>query len=327
MHSGRVTRPVSQWGCQVEITRLLVPVLTVGLCVPAAMSTAAPTAATPTGAVSSPTARTAHAAPPVPTLVDVRAGHRGKVDRVVFVFRGGVPKQREVEYVDELLGEGSGLPVRVAGRAVLQVRLRPSKSHTDAGVATAPGRTAFALPNVMTVVPAGDFEAVTLHGIGLAKKTPFRVRTLKDPYRVVIRIRAGFRTVDRKVWFFHEDRFVANRQPFFVPRLRPVRPGTPATGVMDRLFAGPLPQERAKGLRLLRSRAKDYTDLSVADGIARVRLLGGCSSGGSTVSIAGEIMPTLRQFGTVDWVKIYDPQGPTEVPSGDVDSIPECLEP
>lgn len=266
------------------------------------------------------------AAEPVPTLVGIRAAHHPGLDRVVFEFEGGLPSSRRVRYVDELLADGSGLPVRIAGRAVLRVRFELAQAH-DGGEVTAPARKAFALPNVMTTVRAGDFEAVTTYGIGLAKRTRFRIFAMDDPSRVVIRVRAGFPTVDRKVFFFNEDRFVANDEPFFVPRLRPVRPTSPATGVMDRLFAGPLPSERAHGLRLLRSKAKDYADLTIDDGIARVRLTGGCSSGGSTVSIAGEIMPTLRQFDTVDWVKIYDPDGTTEAPAGDVDSIPECLEP
>ncbi|WP_439657916.1 hypothetical protein ACSHWB_36780 [Lentzea sp. HUAS TT2] len=63
------------------------------------------------------------------------------------------------------------------------------------------------------------------------------------------------------------------------------------------------------------------------DGIARVRLTGGCSSHGSTFSVADEIMPTLKQFSSVRWGKIYDPQGDTERPTGQTDSIPECLEP
>jgi hypothetical protein len=96
---------------------------------------------------------------------------------------------------------------------------------------------------------------------------------------------------------------------------------------MDRLFAGPLPGERAHGLRLLLSGAKDFADLSIEDGIARVRLVGGCRSGGSTVTIAGEIMPTLRQFDSVDWVKIYGPGGNTADPDGPGDSIPDCLNP
>jgi hypothetical protein len=56
-------------------------------------------------------------------------------------------------------------------------------------------------------------------------------------------------------------------------------------------------------------------------------MLGGCSSGGSTVSLAGEAVPALKQFPNVSWVKILDPDGNTETPLGRSDSIPECLEP
>lgn len=170
-------------------------------------------------------------------------------------------------------------------------------------------------------------EAVTTYGIGLAKKTPFHVFTLQSPSRVVIDIRAAFRTVNRRIFFFNRDNFVDNIDPFFSPRLRPVRPLSPATGVMDRLFAGPLASEKAVGLQLLRSHATGYAALAIADGVARVRLTGGCNSDGSTVSVAGEIMPTLRQFASVDWVKIFDPAGSTENPTGHTDSIPACLEP
>ena len=266
------------------------------------------------------------AAEPVPTLVGIRAAHHPGFDRVVFEFEGGLPSSRRVRYVDELLADGSGLPVRIAGRAVLRVRFELAQAHDGAEV-TAPARKAFALPNVMTTVRAGDFEAVTTYGIGLAKRTDVEVFTLRNPDRVVVDVRAAFRTVDRRVYFFDSDRFVANREPFFVPRLRPVRPRTPATGVMDRLFAGPLPAERADGLRLLRSEATGFERLSIDDRIARITLTGGCSSHGSTVTVAGHILPTLRQLATVDWVKVYDPDGDTGSPTGNTDSIPECLEP
>lgn len=262
----------------------------------------------------------------VPTLVDIRASHHRGFDRVVLEFDGGLPSSREVRYVDRLVADGSGLPVRVAGRAILRVVLSPAQAH-DAGGATVPRRRAFELPNVMTTVRAGDFEAVTTYGIGLAKRTPFEVFTLEDPSRLVIDVRAGFRTVQRPVFFLDRDRFVDNVEPFFVPRLRPVLPGTPATGLMDRLFAGPLPAERRHGLRLLRSSATGFDDLTVSGGVARVRLTGGCSSGGSTVTIAGSIMPTLRRLPTVDWVKVLDPAGRTGSPTGSTDSIPACLEP
>jgi hypothetical protein len=45
------------------------------------------------------------------------------------------------------------------------------------------------------------------------------------------------------------------------------------------------------------------------------------------VTIAGEIMPTLRNLASVAWVKIYGPSGHTEHPLGQRDSLPACLEP
>jgi hypothetical protein len=131
----------------------------------------------------------------------------------------------------------------------------------------------------------------------------------------------------KKVYFENPPRFVANTPPFVTGVLRPVLPGTPATGVIDRLFAGPTPSEYAAGLRLLQSGATSFTGLSIRATVARVRLTGGCSSGGSTISIADEIFPTLKQFGTVDFVKIYDPSGHTGTPTGQSDSIPDCLNP
>ena len=261
-----------------------------------------------------------------PTLVDIRATHHPGFDRIVFEFQGGLPSSHDAMYVDQLLGDGSGLPVRIAGRAVLQVSFTPAQAH-DAQGTTVLRRIAFPLSNIMTVVRSGDFEAVTTYGIGLAKKTPFHVSTLQSPSRVVIDVRAAFPTVDRKVFFLNRDNFVDNVDPFFTPVLRPVRQGSPATGVMDRLFAGPLPGEQADGLQLLRSHARGFADLVIADGVARVRLTGRCNSDGSTVSIAGEVMPTLREFANVDWVKIFDASGSTETPTGHTDSIPACLEP
>jgi hypothetical protein len=263
----------------------------------------------------------------VPTLVGIRAAHHPTYDRVVFDFTGGVPSRHWVRYVSPLRADASGKVVPVAGRAILAVTMSPTNAHTPSGVPTAPAKIAFALPNVMTVVRAGDFEAVTTYGIGLAKKESFHVFTLRHPDRLVIDIRSTFRTVWKKVYFFNQRRYLANTEPFFTPVLRPVRPWTPATGGMDRTIAGPTPREYAHGRRLLSSKATGFTRLRINNGIARVQLTGGCSSGGSTVSIAGEIMPSLRQFATVDHVKIYDPWGRTESPWGHTDSIPECLEP
>ena len=268
----------------------------------------------------------ASASPETPTVVSITASHRRGHDRVVFRFDGGLPEHVSARYVDRLVGDGSGLPVRIAGQAVLRVRFSDAQAHDDSGETVA-ARTAYALPNVMTTVRAGDFEAVTTYGVGLARRTRFRVSSRENPSRVVLNVRAAFRTVDREVYFFDRDAYLANDESFFVATKRPVLPGSPATGVMDRLFAGPVPREHANGLRLLRSHATSYDDLGISDRIARVRLTGGCSSDGSTVTVAGEIMPTLRQFASVDWVKVLAPDGTTGSPTGNTDSIPACLEP
>lgn len=256
----------------------------------------------------------------------MRGAHHPGFDRIVLDFAGGLPPSRQARYVDQLVGDGSGDPITVAGQAILRLRLSPAEAH-DAGGPTVPRNRAFSLPNVMTAVQAGDFEGVTTYGIGLEKRTRFHLFTQRHPDRVVLDIRADFRTVPRRVYLFDRVNFLANQQPFFTPVLRPVQPGSPARGVLDRLFAGPVPVERAQGLRTLRSAATGFSHLAVGDRVARVRLAGGCDSGGSTVGVAGEILPTLRQFVSVDWVKVFDPAGTTERPTGHVDSVPTCLEP
>lgn len=282
-----------------------------------------------TAAEASPSAPQAQraAAPPYPTLVGVRAVHRGAFDRVVFKFRGSLPMVR-TRYVDELIADGSGKRVRIAGRAILQVTFEPARAHTAQGAATAaPRRRAFALPNVMTAVRSGDFEGQVNYGLGLARKSPVKVTSVPAKRRVIVQVRAGFPTVKRQVFFLDRDNFQTGEEPYFVPVRRRVLATEPATAVMDRLFAGPTPAEFRRGLRLIRSGATTFTDLEITDGIARVRLLGRCNSRGSTATIANEIQPTLRQFDTVDWVKIYDPTGQTGTPGGPSDSIPTCLEP
>jgi len=165
-------------------------------------------------------------------------------------------------------------------------------------------------------------------------KQPFEVFTLTSPSRLVIDIEAAFQTVPKQVFFIDVNKVEEGTPPYVTPVSRPVLPASPATGVMDRLFAGPTPGEAEAGLLppkfpslTERSGATDYRNLRIRNGIARIKLTGGCDSGGSTVTVADEIMPTLKQFDTVDFVKIYDPDGETEQPRGRTDSIPFCLEP
>ena len=258
----------------------------------------------------------AHRAP-LPVLTSVKARHVGDLDRVVFRFSGGVPASVYASWVDTLVHDGSGLPVRVAGAKVLAVFMNNAAAH-DADGSTGRARTAFALPNVITAVGAGDFEGTVTFGLGVQRQTSFRVDT--QAHRVVVEVGAAFPTSTRKVWF-------VDRDAHLVPVSRRVPATSPAAAVLHSLFAGPQPSERANGLRLVRSRAWGFDHLTIADGIARLRLTRGCSSGGSTTTVANEIVPALKQFPSVDWVKISGPGGHTEQPAGPSDSIPACLEP
>ena len=89
----------------------------------------------------------------VPALVAIRAAHHPEAapfyDRVVFEFRGALPPMR-IEYVPRLISDGAGVPVMLAGRAILLVQFSPALAHDAAGP-TAPGRLAPRLPLVREI--------------------------------------------------------------------------------------------------------------------------------------------------------------------------------
>jgi len=131
-------------------------------------------AATPAGAQST------------PTLVDVRAGRHPGFDRVVFEFQGAVP-EHHVRYVDQLVEDGSGAPVSVAGSADLEVVFQGANAHDEDGTpSVSPRRFSPGLAAVKEVAQIGDFEAVVSYGIGLDRRRPLTVSTLSGPSRLVI---------------------------------------------------------------------------------------------------------------------------------------------
>ena len=125
----------------------------------------------------------------ISNLVGIRAAQHPEAtptyDRVVFDFTGAVPLI-QIQYVKQLLGDGSGLPVAITGRAILHLSCSPAQAHSDTGQATAPDRVKFNLPILKEVVRAGDFEGVVSYGLGMSKKAEIRVITLVDASRVVI---------------------------------------------------------------------------------------------------------------------------------------------
>jgi hypothetical protein len=251
-----------------------------------------------------------------PKLTSIRAVHHPGFDRLVFQFTGGLPGTRTVKYVPKVIADGSGKVVPVFGAARLLV------VFSVAAVGQNLNERSFALPGLLQVVQAGNFESVVSYGVGVARKEPVHLFTLANPARVVIDIPTPYRTVTAQVFLAdsHGGKPVkAVSRPVIAPAL--------ALGAMQRLFAGPTPAEIAAGLAFVSSDATGFKNLAIRDHVARIQLTGGCNSHGSTLTIASEIRSTLKQFDGVRWVKIYDPAGHTEHPAGHSNSIPGCLEP
>lgn len=121
------------------------------------------------------------------TVTNVRAASHDSFDRVVFDLGGtGTPGWR-VEYVDEALDDGSGLPVEVDGDAVLQVRISGTGVPMDTGVEEFAGGTVeLGGDSVEEVVYRFVFEGYTTAFVGADERHPFRVFTLENPTRLVV---------------------------------------------------------------------------------------------------------------------------------------------
>lgn len=240
----------------------------------------------------------------------------------------------QVQYVSQVIAQGSGDPVHLAGGAFLHVRF-DAVAHDDNGhsTVTTPPTPVVNWGSLREVGSVTDYEGVVSFGIGLRSPTDFVVSTLTNPNRLVIDVAMpgqhpwNCASGAVKVYFFDPARFAANTEPYVTPVWRRVATPAVAGGALTAMFHGPTDIETSSGLRFQNSAASGFSNLSIANGIARVRLTGGCDAAGSTFSIAGEIEPTLKQFDTVRWVKIYDPAGNTWAPNGSTDSLPDCLNP
>lgn len=261
-------------------------------------------------------------------LTAIRAASHTGYDRLVFEFSGGLPTSTYVNWATKVTQDGSGATVPAHGNAFLQIGMSGvtglTSSHTPSYGAT---RRTYALPNLAQVVHAGEFEGMLSFGASTMAKTSYKLTKLTSPSRIVLDISSNYARTSVPVSFVDQNRVISGATPYTRTVWRTVPSGAPAGGSLHRLFAGPTAAEYATGLRFVSSGATSWADLAISSAVARVRLLGGCSSGGSTVTIADEIMPTLRAFSTVDWVKIYAPSGQTGTASGSSDSMPECLEP
>ena len=125
------------------------------------------------------------------TVSDIRVGRQDGFDRVVFEVGGTGTPGWDVRYVDAASSQGSGAPVDVAGKAVLQVTLTGVGYPYDTGVEeySASGPLSAAGTKVVTEVAFdATFEGTTMAFVGTTAKAPFRVYLLQNPARVVLEV-------------------------------------------------------------------------------------------------------------------------------------------
>jgi hypothetical protein len=310
------------------------------------VTTPPPASATPTIPPAPPTARPAGpllvwpaatsiavthpvTVPPVPLLTHVRVGRHPGYDRIIYQFAGPVPSYR-IQPVISLAQDASGAPVWPGSPNLLQLRLEPAQAHTDDGQTplTATELQTFAnLPVLRQYRLTGDFEGVVTYGLRLSRHRPnLHVTELTNPNRLVVDL-AHQRLAPVKVAFLHRANYAAGRQPELAWVPRAITPTRVGQGALQAIFAGPSAAERARGLATVRSGATGATLVRITDRVAHVRLQGRPASHGATMTVATLIQATLKQFPTVDHVKLYDPSGHTQHPGGHHDSIPPSLEP
>jgi len=173
--------------------RLLRTVTALAVAAPAvALTAAAPAsagaAATPAAATcgirwgsQARTAGTTSAAP----VDDVRAGEHACYDRLVIDLAGAVGGYR-VQYVRDVVADGSGEILPVAGGARLQVTVFDPAYGPGYHATFTPRDRAHVVPvggyrTFRQVVWAGSFEGYTSLGLGVRARLPFRVFVLPGP--------------------------------------------------------------------------------------------------------------------------------------------------
>ena len=136
-----------------------------------------------------------------PTLVDVRYATHPGFDRVVFDWTGGLPTWRAA--YGTLVGEGTGTPIALTGRADLVLSFSNARAHTDDGRPTYRMTTVLDpnLPTLKQIKFGGDYEGYVSAGLGLRDFVSYKVSTLLSPPRVVVdvshRSEFGYTTVSR----------------------------------------------------------------------------------------------------------------------------------
>ncbi|SEO78742.1 AMIN-like domain-containing (lipo)protein [Trujillonella endophytica] len=124
----------------------------------------------------------------VGTLDEIRTGQHACFDRIVLDLDGaaGTRVGYRVEYVGQVVQDGSGTPVPLRGAADLQIAVT-LPAYTEGGVATydptndAEAESVAGYRTFRQVAWAGSFEGVSTVGLGVRARLPFRVMVLDGP--------------------------------------------------------------------------------------------------------------------------------------------------
>ncbi|MEU8773021.1 hypothetical protein [Streptomyces sp. NPDC048606] len=134
-------------------------------------------------------ASAAAASTQTPLVVNARWGGHCTFDRIVVDLQGYVPEVT-VSPVSQLVYDGSGKPVPLAGKYFLEIRLHPAAAHNDAGqnVYQGPRLQKIYLSKLKGLALTGDFEGYVTLGAAFDTKPAYGTTVLHSPERVVVDI-------------------------------------------------------------------------------------------------------------------------------------------
>ena len=92
----------------------------------------------------------------------------------------------DVRYVSQVIADPSGRPVPLLGPRYIVVVVRRARGHTAVGSNLLPAVITPLCPDLQQVKTAGDFEGVVSFGLGVRRRTGFRVFRLTTPTRIVV---------------------------------------------------------------------------------------------------------------------------------------------
>ncbi len=248
-----------------------------------------------------------------PSFLSYRPSLHHGYDQLIFRFSGQQPPRVSDHFVAHLPG-GPGL----AGPTRLLVTFAGA---TGAG----PVRRAFNLPDLIQLVTAQDQDGSLSVGIGMAHRAAPRVIRRSNPARVIMEFPDPVSTRTGRLYFAPAPG--GGTVPVRVFRTVPAKGWHRADVTLWRLFAGPTPNDQAKGRHFISSGTTGFGKLVISAGVASVYLAGGCIAGPPGVNVGTEIQATLLALPSVRSVRVHDPSGATQPADAAGNSVPTCLVP